>query len=126
MQNKTSIKANKLVFSKWSRKSYAVFASLGRVVKIAQLKVDICNQAIKKNINIITEFIQKLNKQLELFADELIEQLESLLLEGLIPQQGEVKASHSLVKNRNKEYNQIRPDSLVGGFLIFTSHGECK
>lgn len=31
-----------MVFSQWSRKSYAVFASLRMVVKIARLSMDIC------------------------------------------------------------------------------------
>jgi hypothetical protein len=42
-------KRNKLVFSRWSRKSWAVFCSLGREVKIAVLKLVVADGFIKKN-----------------------------------------------------------------------------
>lgn len=41
-----------LVFSQWSRKSYAIFASLGKVVKIACVSADICNNALKKSSSV--------------------------------------------------------------------------
>lgn len=37
-----------VVFSKWSRKSYAVFASLKKVVRIACLSIDICQSSLMK------------------------------------------------------------------------------
>lgn len=42
------IATRSLVFSKWSRKAYAVFISLKRVVNIAQLSVDICTVSLLK------------------------------------------------------------------------------
>lgn len=51
------IKTKKLVFSQWSGKNYAVFASLGRVVNIAALTIDICVQSIKKTLSVIGSFI---------------------------------------------------------------------
>ena len=42
MKKNSLIQFTDLVFSKWTRKSYAVFVSLQRVVKIAQLAQDIC------------------------------------------------------------------------------------
>jgi hypothetical protein len=45
------IKNNRLVFSQWSGKGYAIFASLGRVVNIAALSVDISMQSLKKAIS---------------------------------------------------------------------------
>lgn len=36
------IHTDTIVFSQWSRKSYAVFASLKKVVRIARLSIDIC------------------------------------------------------------------------------------
>jgi hypothetical protein len=39
-----------IVFSKWSRKAYAVFASLGRLIKIGVLKADICQKALLKGL----------------------------------------------------------------------------
>lgn len=47
------IKEQKIVFSQWSGKNYAVFASLGKVVKIGVLAIDICMQSIKKSSSII-------------------------------------------------------------------------
>jgi len=38
------------VFSKWSRKEYAVFASLGKLIKIGVLKADICQKALLKKL----------------------------------------------------------------------------
>lgn len=37
-----------LIFSRWSRKNYATFASLGKVVNIARVSVSVCNQALRK------------------------------------------------------------------------------
>jgi hypothetical protein len=51
------IKTKRLVFSQWSGKNYAVFASLGRVVNIASLTIDICVQSIKKTLSVIGSFI---------------------------------------------------------------------
>lgn len=42
-------KSNKLVFSRWSRKSWAVFCSIGCEVKIAVLKLVVADGFIKKN-----------------------------------------------------------------------------
>ena len=38
-----------LTFSGWSRKGYAILASLNKVVTIARLSIDICETAIKKS-----------------------------------------------------------------------------
>lgn len=38
------------VFSKWSRKEYAIFASLGKLIKIGVLKADICQKALLKRL----------------------------------------------------------------------------
>ena len=40
---------NSIIFSRWSRKNYAIFASLGKVVKIARLKTDVCILALEKS-----------------------------------------------------------------------------
>lgn len=44
---------NIIVFSKWSRKNYAIFASLHKVVNIVRLSVDICKSALSKNQSVI-------------------------------------------------------------------------
>ena len=41
-----------IVFSKWSRKNYAIFASLHKVIKIARLSVDVCMSSLSKNKSI--------------------------------------------------------------------------
>ncbi len=38
-----------IVFRQWSRKSYAIFASLGKEVKIGHLNEGVCEKAIDKN-----------------------------------------------------------------------------
>ena len=40
--------ARKLYFCRWSRKGYAVFASLGREVHIGQLALHVCAMSLKK------------------------------------------------------------------------------
>ncbi|GAF04456.1 hypothetical protein [Saccharicrinis fermentans] len=42
-------KHNIVVFSRWSRKGYAVFSSLKQVVKIAHLSIDLCDLALLKS-----------------------------------------------------------------------------
>lgn len=37
-----------VVFSKWSRKKFAIFASLGKLVKIGRVSADICDKALQK------------------------------------------------------------------------------
>jgi len=37
-----------VVFTQWSRKSYAVFSSLGKEIQIGHLDVEICEKAIEK------------------------------------------------------------------------------
>ncbi len=46
------------VFSKWSRKSYAVFASLNRIVNVARLSIDITQVAGNKQLSPIQFFTE--------------------------------------------------------------------
>lgn len=48
LKNK-QIKKNIVVFSQWSRKGYAIFASLKSVVKIGCLTIDLCESALSKS-----------------------------------------------------------------------------
>lgn len=50
MNQQKYITTNIFVFSKWSRKEYAIFASLGKLIKIGVLKADICQKALLKGI----------------------------------------------------------------------------
>lgn len=84
------IKFNKtLNFSRWSRKSYAVFVSIGKIVKISNLKIEVSQDFIKKNktFSAIQAFFNvKSNIQDEVLPDivELIKsdviQLQSIIL----------------------------------------------
>ncbi len=48
--NRAIINRNQsLIFNQWSRKSYAVFASLGKEVQIGHIDGEICEKAIEKN-----------------------------------------------------------------------------
>lgn len=38
-----------LLFTRWTRKSYAIFASLGRVVHIGRLSTDLCDSSLRKS-----------------------------------------------------------------------------
>ena len=42
MKRRSHISAECLIFSKWKRKNYAIFATLNRVVIIAHLSIDTC------------------------------------------------------------------------------------
>lgn len=48
-----------VVFSRWTRKNYAIYASLHKVVLIAQLTIDVCKSAILKS-NVLVQFLDYL------------------------------------------------------------------
>ena len=50
MNQKKHISASIFVFSKWSRKKYAIFVSLGKLIKIGVLKADVCQKALLKRL----------------------------------------------------------------------------
>lgn len=107
MQIANKIQKQNITFSKWSRKGFAVFASLGKVVKIAQLKVEICKQAIKKNINLLDDlfilkkdnFIAQTNEIVEILLQDLFIE-NNLLIQSLNTKTGRF---HKKLQN---EYNQ--------------------
>ncbi|MBI9065828.1 MAG: hypothetical protein JEZ09_00970 [Salinivirgaceae bacterium] len=119
MQQKNYISKKSLTFSKWSRKGYAVFASLGKVVKIGQLNVEICKQAIKKNTNLLIEFVLLEKDKLNQKTDESI---EFLLSEYLFQNVISIKAIDSkLNPQENKKikvYNQNPFRTFGMDFLI--------
>ncbi len=49
MKQNAGIGYRQVVFSRWSRKNYAIFCSLGKHIKIARLTIDICNVAMLKS-----------------------------------------------------------------------------
>ncbi len=66
MNQQKYISSKLIVFSKWSRKNYTVFSSLGKQVKIGVLKARICQKTLLKGlVDIIT-----ISKNTEDFEEE--------------------------------------------------------
>jgi hypothetical protein len=57
MRNSGSIRSKQIVFSRWSRKNYAIFCSLGKSIKIARISIEICKVAMLKS-SVIREMAQ--------------------------------------------------------------------
>ena len=70
--DKIAAQKKSIVFSRWSRKSWAVFSSLGKEVKIAVLKLVVANGFIKKNDHGVS-FIDE--KKQFLFDEDTPEQI---------------------------------------------------
>ncbi|OQY04141.1 MAG: hypothetical protein B6I20_03635 [Bacteroidetes bacterium 4572_117] len=54
-----------VVFSKLTRKNYAIFASLHKVVNIVRLSVDICISSLSKNKSILHLFNQETSMDIQ-------------------------------------------------------------
>ncbi|MBE9466797.1 MAG: hypothetical protein IMY72_00590 [Bacteroidetes bacterium] len=88
MKYQHKINQRSIVFSRWTRKSYAVFASLGKIVSIGHLSFDTCmsffskkKTSLNKLIN-NTEPVENEDIETETFFSEW---LEILLIElGII------------------------------------------
>ena len=56
--NKISIhNQNFIRFKRWSRKNYAVFAGLNKIISIGKITVEICEKSLQKTFSNITEFL---------------------------------------------------------------------
>ncbi|TKG96606.1 hypothetical protein EYV94_04985 [Puteibacter caeruleilacunae] len=55
MKQVAQISSKKVHFAKWSRKGWAVFASLGKLITIGHLRVPVCNQSVLKTETTIVE-----------------------------------------------------------------------
>ena len=53
MKNRRNLTIKSLVFSKWTRKGYAAFASLGKLVTIAHRSFAICKSFLSNKNNIL-------------------------------------------------------------------------
>lgn len=81
LQNK-QINKNVVVFSQWRRKSYAIFASLKKVVNIAHLSIDISNSSLLKNpavIRLLNLFNIEVNENNDCDISELLDNSPLLL-----------------------------------------------
>ena len=81
MIKQTKISNKLAVFSKWSRKNYAIFASLTKVVKIARLSIDICDLSLKKALSTVFLNKQEVNDESE--YDDAFE-IETSIQESLV------------------------------------------
>lgn len=73
-----------LNFSRWNRKGYAIFASLGREVKIGRLAIHICEMSLQKSSKkgVIVELTEQFERLVWLFKD-YEEKMKRVLLVSL-------------------------------------------
>ncbi len=99
LQNKKK-NTDVIVFSRWSRKSYAIFASLKKVVCIARLSIDICKSSLLKNsaviclLNLImADEKAKENDGFDEYVDELL--LLSIFLPSVVTEKDNCQKKHT-------------------------------
>jgi hypothetical protein len=108
-----------LFFRQWSRKSYAIFASLGKEVQIGHIDVGICEKAIDKN-NTERSFKKDCTDSLLNETDDLDEltlvntdlQLMSLLS---ITSNSDESSQHCCSPNTKKYIDNINITSCFAG-----------
>ena len=128
MQNNCTNKSNSnnkvLNFSRWSRKSYAVFVSIGRIVKISNLKIEVSQSFIKKNktfsaIQTLFNFKGNTNEEIQLDIFELIK-LDILQFELLTNNNSKKCNSDKIKLSNNTYFNNIKCMNLIHAFFVFT------
>ena len=75
MLNKIANKNRSVRFRRWSRKAYAVFASLGKAISIGNLRIEMAGQTLLRGFESITK----------IFADDIDEASESEDLGSVFP-----------------------------------------
>jgi hypothetical protein len=85
MKTITPIAKSRLVFRKWSRKSYAVFASIKREVQIGHLSFSICESLVSRGKSFVSfdsrmMFSASTNKQQNLAESLRLTDLSSYLV----------------------------------------------
>lgn len=99
------INSNPVVFSKWSRKAYAVFSSLKRVVNIGQLSVDISTRSMIKLeslIRFIDLLIPGIHEEEDPFSDEWLDDQSFLQLMPINILASDIEA-HNDILSKNFE-----------------------
>ena len=95
--------SNVVVFSQWSRKSYAAFASLNKVVSIGHLSIDICKSSLLKNatlIRLLNLFISDESDADEYDVNELLENSSLFLAEmPIISAKNDIYIQEKLISN---------------------------
>lgn len=69
---------SKLYFSRWNRKGYAIFASLGREVRIGTLAIHICEMSLQKSsrkgvIVNLSEVFERLVRLFEGYEEKVVQ-----------------------------------------------------
>ncbi len=116
-----------LRFKRWSRKAYAVFLSLGKIVTIGRLSVDIANASESK-----TEGFQ--NFTLKEFGDTSMEELYSqenldLGLQLITPSLESVvlvRQNTEIVGQPTKLYDISRKSVYFSGFFLSIKNGSFR
>ena len=119
-------KRNKLIFSRWSRKSWAVFCSIGREVKIAVLKLVVADGFIKKSNAGINVHEVVRNEEMDSgdsSGDSKIKPANpiSLLLNLIQSQNVDVSGGrHELSSEYSMYHNKLHPFLYGKDFLFLT------
>ena len=104
MKKNKQIQNNVVIFSQWSRKSYAVFATLKRVISIAHLSIDLCHSALLKGIFAV------LFVKLSSFDDDEVIELE---LNEIIENPIHIAATLPVVCSSNSTYPQNKINNYI-------------
>ncbi|MBX2844275.1 MAG: hypothetical protein KTR26_21085, partial [Flammeovirgaceae bacterium] len=101
MKSKNLISPACVVFSRWTRKSYAVFASLNKVINISRLAVEICVTSFCKIPSVLRFTNQETQKEGDFTALDLDEESSafSLWLIELFVSAGLIKIDFSFSGN---------------------------
>lgn len=103
LKNK-QIKKSVVVFSQWSRKGYAIFASLKSVVKIGCLTIDLCESALSKSSSSI-QFVSTVgcdeNESMDPNSSELV--INPILITSSLP----------LVSNNADTYHRSKKNNYT-------------
>lgn len=98
------LKYQKLItFSRWSRKKYAVLVSLGKQIKIGNVRFEICDLALLKSDKLQFQvFSGTAERSEDKFSDD---EIDSYLLELISIQLTANPESSAYLHNRNLSFN---------------------
>lgn len=92
-------------FTQWSRKSYAVMASLGSYIQISRLSVDICKQAtLKLGGFLLLNLVELITDDYDIENDDL---LEEILCESEFTIEGVSLRDNFYLVNNNNIYKRL-------------------
>lgn len=107
-----------VVFSKWSRTSYAIFASLGKLIKIAHVSADVADKALGKKTSLpytLTDFSYFKNNPTSIL-EELWE--AKVIPDALMKQLG-------LLMNFFMLFTSIQKESESASYILFRNQSPC-